>query len=87
MRLGVRVYFVKGLRTRLASCRSRTKMDSRSLPGARYLLKVAEGKKDMGPVISYAVGRLQERGLRCVVEDRYIVMSADPGTLLKQVGR
>ena len=59
----------------------------RSLPGVRYLLKVEEDKCDVASVTSYVVGRLQERGLRCVVEGRHIVVSAaDPVTLLAQAG-
>ena len=59
--------------------------DSGSLPGARYLLKVAEDKCDVASVVPYVVGRLEERGLRCVVEGRHIVVSAEPATLLAQV--
>jgi hypothetical protein len=58
--------------------------DSGSLPGARYLLKVAEDKCDVASVVPYVVGRLEERGLRCVVEGRHIVVSAEPATLLAQ---
>lgn len=58
----------------------------RLLPGVRYLLKVEEDKCDVASVTSYVVGRLQERGLRCVVEGRHIVVSADPVTLLAQAG-
>ena len=59
--------------------------DSGSLPGARYLLKVGEDKCDVASVVPYVVGRLEERGLRCVVEGRHLVVSAEPATLLAQV--
>ena len=59
--------------------------DSGSLPGARYLLKVGEDKCDVASVVPYVVGRLEDRGLRCVVEGRHIVVSAEPATLLAQV--
>ena len=59
--------------------------DSGSLPGARYLLKVEVDKCDVASVVPYVVGRLEERGLRCVVEGRHIMVSAEPATLLAQV--
>ena len=60
--------------------------DRYTLPEARYLLKVAKKDKNaVESITSFVVEQLQKQGLKCIVDGRHVVVSADTSTLLAQV--